>query len=76
MISVRKYIKLPTHKECEMLNKIAKTSKCNVRFNSSKDIVNVANLSSLLEMESGFYYIFIEGKDEREIFEKIKEIIK
>ena len=76
MISTHQYVKELTYKQCKLLNDISKVNNCTIKFNSSSNIINAINITSLLNLESGFYHITINGNNENDILKQLLEIIK
>ena len=47
-----------------------------MRLESSRNIISVNNIASLLDIENGFYHIVINGDNEKKVIEKIINILK
>ena len=75
MVSAHMYIKNISYRQCIQLKDILKENNCTIKFDSSKNIV-FSNITSLLELENGFYNVVISGNNENDVLEKIKYILK
>jgi len=76
MVNIHQYISALTYKKSREINEIAKNNDCVIRFSSSKDIINAINMSSLLNMDSDFYQITVNGNNENEVLKSIIKVIK
>ena len=76
MISERIYIKTIAYRQCKYIYEILKESNCTMRLESSRNIIFVNNIASLLDIENGFYHIIINGDNEKEVIKKIVNILK